>query len=49
MSLAVCEDGHEQIVYDDYTNRRRSGCPLCEAMKENQELQKEKERLQETQ
>ena len=46
--MEICNDGHEEIVYDDSGNRNsRSKCPLCSALEEINELQKITYELQE--
>jgi len=48
MGLDVCESGHSEIVYQGggmFSGYNK--CPLCEAIEEKEELQKEVDSLQE--
>ncbi|MEK7578150.1 MAG: hypothetical protein AAB456_00295 [Patescibacteria group bacterium] len=46
MALTICDDRrHDDIVFED-TKRRLNPCPLCNAIEEIEELQKELNKLQ---
>uniref|UniRef100_A0A6M3L6G8 Uncharacterized protein n=1 Tax=viral metagenome TaxID=1070528 RepID=A0A6M3L6G8_9ZZZZ len=39
MSMIICDDRHEPVVYTDYDNRNKfHKCPLCEVLDELAEL-----------
>ena len=41
--MKICEDSHDEIVFE---GGRKSYCPLCVALEEIKELQKEIEKLE---
>ncbi len=47
MSMTICEDRHEPVVYEDYDYRTKKAnpCPVCEVLDREAVLQEEKDTL----
>ena len=46
MTLTICNDDHDEIVYNDNGRRGGNACPLCEALRDKKEIEGELERAQ---
>lgn len=49
MSMTICEDRHEPVVYEDYDYRtkKRNPCPVCEVLDREAVLEERIEELEE--
>lgn len=46
MSMTICEDRHEPVVYTDYDHRNQHHkCPVCEALDKVAELKEDLDSL----
>ena len=48
MSMKICEEDHEAVIYEDYNYRikKKKQCPVCIALVRNAVLLEELEELQ---
>ncbi len=48
MSMTICEDRHEAVVYENYNYRtiKRNPCPVCEALDREAILQEQVDELE---
>jgi len=48
MSMKICEEDHEAVIYEDYDYRikKKNQCPVCTALVRNAVLQEEFDELQ---